>query len=129
VVKDDESFKRCNETGKFAECFYDHFLSKSPAIKQRFANTDFDVQQRLLLTSIEMMISNRPPNRDLKRHLEVIAHTHNRHNHDIPPALYDVWLESLCETVQMLDPECSDELITQWQTQLQPSINFIVEVY
>jgi len=94
-----------------------------------FDRTDFVQQQKLLQTTVQIMVEKRFGNHDLKRHLDVLSHTHNRHNYNIPPKLYDLWLESLCETVEQLDPNYSGALKEAWQKQMIEPINYIVEGY
>jgi len=42
------SYGRCLSNGDLIETFYDIFLSSDPKIKERFANTDFANQKKLL---------------------------------------------------------------------------------
>ena len=44
----EQSPRRCDSNPAFLDIFYEHFLDSSPKIKERFANTDFHRQKRLL---------------------------------------------------------------------------------
>jgi len=75
------------------------------------------------------MVNKRLDNPDLRHHIETIAKTHNRNGYDIPPSLYVLWLDALCETISELDPEYSIELEQYWRNNMQPSIDFITSAY
>jgi len=124
-----ESFARCDSSGRFASTFYDKFLAKSPEISVIFSDTNFAQQQKLLRATVKVMVNKRLDNPDLRHHIETIAKTHNRNGYDIPPSLYVLWLDALCETISELDPEYSIELEQYWRNNMQPSIDFITSAY
>ena len=59
---------------------------------------------------ISMLLFNLGSRRARAQELEQLAERHSRRQVDIPPRLYDLWLDSLCETVEQHDPEFKPEL-------------------
>lgn len=124
-----ESLKRCENTGVFAESFYKIFLEKDEQIKDLFKDTDFTKQKRILLLSVEILIENDINDHKTQMMVERISYTHDRFHHNIEPIHYDKWLDSLCETVVLLDPRCSDDIVNEWRRHLLPIIDSIVAGY
>ena len=58
-----------------------------------------------------------------------VAETHSRKQHNIRPEMYDLWLDSLCETVRRHDPKFTPELEDQWREWMREGIDFIVARY
>ena len=61
--------------------------------------------------------------------LERIGESHGRSELDIRPDLYELWLDSVCQTVKLLDPEWTQALQLAWRDQLRPGISFITSHY
>ena len=93
------SYHRCMHGVGFTNTFYRRFLAKSPMIAEKFRHTDFDHQKLMLRESLLVMImfnSNSSAGMD---ELEQLAERHSRRGVDIPPHLYELWLDALCESV------------------------------
>jgi len=132
IIKQDvqNSLARCEASGDFPKVFYEIFLEKDKAIKELFKNTDFAKQARLLLASVKVLIDYQfEDDHRTQAMLENIAYTHDRNHYNIAPEHYDLWLDSLCETVKRLDPEYSAELEERWRHHMNDPINFIVAGY
>lgn len=124
------SLKRCEASGSFPEVFYEIFLEKDEEIRELFKNTDFSKQTKLLLTSVKVLIDEQfDDDHRTQTMLENIAYTHDRNHYNISPEHYDLWLDSLCETIKRLDPEYSEELEDKWRRHMNDPINFIVAGY
>ena len=123
------SFKRCEAAGDFGESFYSIFLEKSPEIADLFANTDFKKQRKHLRASVFILVNQNVEEPKAKEILEGIGNSHNRSNLNIRPELYEIFLESLCETVKKMDPEWSEVLDSSWRQQVQPGVNLITSLY
>ena len=54
-----------------------------------------------------------------------IAARHSRNDLDIRPALYDLWLECLIDTVRGHDPQFSAELEAAWRDTLAFGIDYM----
>ena len=123
------SFIRCESTGDLGERFYTIFLKASPEVAALFEHTDFVKQRKLLRGSIYTMVTRDPLDDTARRTLKRIGETHGRSGHNVPPRLYEVWLDSLCETVKGLDPEWTEELEKQWRIRMRAGIQFITAAY
>jgi hemoglobin-like flavoprotein len=124
-----ESFDRCGESERFYDTFYDVFLAKSPEIPPLFARTDFKKQKLLLKATVTIMVRNRLDDERARRALERVAETHSRKGLNIRPDFYELWLDSLCETVQRHDRAFTPELERQWRLRMREGIDFIVARY
>ena len=52
----DQSLRRCDNDPKFLDTFYERFLASSPKVQEKFANTDFAKQKRLLRASFYLIL-------------------------------------------------------------------------
>ncbi len=113
---------------KFVERFYDLFLASSSEIAERFANTDMSRQKTMLHDSFTSLL-------DFARHkqaspqMEVLARVHGPKAHNIPPKLYELWLDSLLQTVAELDPGFNREVELAWRLTLAPGITYLQYAY
>lgn len=104
--------------------FYEIFMATSPEVAARFADTDMARQRRMLGRSLEEMM-NFSSERAATERLRRIAVRHSRRERDIPPALYDLWLDSLVATVREFDPRFNDEIELAWRVVLAPGIAYM----
>ena len=124
-----DSFKRCEAAGDFAKEFYAVFLNASPEIAPHFAATDFAKQRKLLRATVYILVTRDVDDPQAFAALERIGRSHSRSELNIRPALYDLWLDSVCSTVTRLDPDWTPELEAAWRGQLRPGINAITALY
>ena len=124
-----QSFDRCEGAGDFAEHFYGVFLGASSEIAPLFKDTDFAAQRKLLRATVYMLITRDVEEARSREALERIGKSHSREELNIRPDLYEVWLDSLCTTVEEMDPEWSDELGLEWRERMRPGIQLITSVY
>jgi hemoglobin-like flavoprotein len=112
----------------FFQAFYRIFLSSSPEAAEKFRNTDMNRQQEMLRMSMDHM-TYFSLDRQATENLRSIARVHGRTGADIPPELYDVWLEALVETVRLFDPDYDDEVDLAWRVALAPGITYMKQMY
>ncbi len=124
-----ESFERCEAAGDFAEKFYAVFLNASPKIAPHFAATDFEKQRKLLRATVYLLVTRDVDDPQAFAALERIGRSHSRSELNIRPALYDLWLDSVCSTATQLDPDWTPELEAAWREQLRPGIEAITALY
>lgn len=122
-----QSYGRCCNRDEFFVDFYDHFMSSSEAIKNRFVNTDMAAQRHLLRNGVLQLIltARGMPDRKLK----ALGESHNRSNYNIQPEWYSLWLDSLMKTVRRHDPEYTKDLEKAWKDVLTPGIDLIRGAY
>lgn len=120
-----ERVKHLEKDGKpFFAAFYDNFLSASPIVANHFATTDMHRQVKMMEKSFHgLFIFYATQNAN--DYLENIAHLHSRSKLDIDVGLYDVWLESLIQTVKEFDPQFKDEVALAWRVILAPGIMYM----
>lgn len=123
------SFERCEESGDFAQQFYDIFMNASPDIRPYFADTDFSKQYKLLRDSVYMLVSRDISDQELRNTLDRLGRAHGRDGLNIPPILYEVWLDSVCATGKIMDPRWTDHLERLWRVRLRPGIQVITAAY
>ena len=124
-----QSYFRCCEADGFFDSFYARFLGKNDEISPKFAGTDFKKQNNLLKASLYMLVLYREGEEAVEKALEQIGRTHGRDGYDIRPELYELWLDSLCETVEECDPQCTPELVEMWRTRMRGGIDYITSMY
>jgi hemoglobin-like flavoprotein len=120
------SYYRCRRDERFLDTFYDGFLSKSPAIAQMFAKTDFKLQKLVLRQSLLEMLCF---DREMSGTREEIERLGLRHKElGVTPELYAIWLDSLCEAIKKHDPSYTPELEQLWRRAMLKSIKEMLAV-
>ena len=126
----DESLKRCNANPGFLDRFYEKFLASSPAVREKFAKTDFVHQKRALRASLHtMLLAAEQEETGPERYLRDLAAQHSRGGLDIGAELYDLWLDSLLATVRECDPEFTPEIEEAWESIMSVGIRYILSHY
>ncbi len=119
------SFERCGKEKLFLDTFYELLISCSEEIREKFRDTDMRVQKETLMISLSyMMMACRDP--------EILARTaekHNIHNRDIPPHLYQVWLDCMLQAVSQTDPAYEPRIGQAWREVLRPGIDYMIGKY
>ncbi len=123
------SFERCEAAGNFAEKFYDVLLNSSPEIAPYFAQTDFQKQRQLLRASVYLMVSRDVSDPNMRAMMDRIGESHGRSRLNVLPRLYELWLDSICQTVKAMDPEWTDELDEHWRLRLRAGMQIIMAAY
>jgi len=114
----------------FISVFYDHLMQSSEAIREKFEKVDMEIQTDNLARAIVMSFLFVDQNHQTALHtMDRVRESHNRHNLDIKPELYDVWLNCLIETVAKYDPQANEELLQQWHRVMSASIDHIRNGY
>lgn len=112
----------------FIDAFYDRFLSSSDEVAKKFASTDFKRQKLMVLLSfvhvLDLYSSGQPD--DIMKDL---ARRHSRQGVDIPPRLYDSWLNALVETVERYDPQYTSDIGEAWRHVMKPGIEYMKAHY
>ena len=122
----EESLRRCGREA-FFHSFYQRLLASDPSIPLKFARTDFDNQNKLLLHGLGLLLVY--AKHDNPALLDRIAERHGRNDLDIAPSLYPLFVDSLVATVHEHDPEASAEVERAWRLTLAPGIAFMTARY
>ncbi len=123
----DLSFERCRgikARPPFFESFYYRYLNTDPRIASIFRNTDIQHQQKMLEKSFYRLLTFYATNNS-DDYMESIASSHSRQHHNIAPELYDLWLDTLLETVEQFDPLFDDTIELAWRLILSSGITYM----
>ena len=114
------SLKRCLAAPGFLESFYERFVSSSEEVREKFKNTDMRRQARVLEDSLYVVANavQGEENSLARGALPAIAARHGRQDRDIPPHLFDLWIECLVETVRSHDPQLTPAVEAAWRETL-----------
>ena len=109
---------------RFFEMFYDRFTGSSPEVASHFEGVDMKKQRRMLMASLAY-VSEFASLRTNTDYLKQLAERHSRREANVDPALYDLWLETLVETVRETDPEFTEEVGVAWSVVMSPGIAYM----
>jgi hemoglobin-like flavoprotein len=116
-----------NDGDVFIDKFYGRFTSSSPEVKEKFKNTNMENQKKMLKQSLFQMMTFYTTKRD-SDYMRDIASIHGKKGRDIPPELYELWLESLLETVKEMDPKYDREVGLAWKMILSMGITYMKDM-
>ncbi len=122
-----QSYGRCCASDGFFDSFYDHFLTTSPEIRDKFANTNMAGQKLLLRQGIlnVVLYARGMPGTKLK----ALGCSHSRKGLNIRPELYTLWFNALAATIREHDKECTAETMQAWREVVNKSVEVIVAEY
>ena len=125
-----ESFERAvsADPDAFFERFYETFTGNSPEVADRFKNVDWARQRKALMSSLAYLTEYAAIG-ESSAYLRDLAERHDRRHLDIPPRLYDLWLEALVQTVRDFDGQCDDQVIEAWKATLAPGMAYMKSKY
>ncbi|HWA16613.1 MAG TPA: globin [Gemmatimonadales bacterium] len=124
-----ESLDRCLLSPGFLKRFYELFLASSPEVRQKFQHVDMTRQRQVLHQSLKLTLMAAYGTPESTRGLQGLAETHSRQARDIPPHLYQLWLDALIKAAEEHDPQFTPDLVIAWRDMLTPAIQFIVARY
>ena len=81
-------------------------------------------QYQMLMESMTHLITfarEQEPSEEMK----AMAAIHGKARLDIPVEFYDIWLNSLIETIQELDPKFNSHVEKAWRKVLSPGIDYM----
>ena len=125
------SLKRCLAAPAFLESFYSRFTASSEEVREKFRNTDMKRQARVLEDSL-YVVANAVQGREnsiARQALPALAARHSRQDLDIPPRLYDQWIECLVETAREHDPQFAPEIESAWRETLTFGADYMRQRY
>lgn len=122
-----QSYGRCCRATDFFDTFYRIFLSSSPEIRAKFANTNMQAQKLLLRQGIMNVVLYARGLPDTK--LRALGCSHSRTAMDIRPELYLLWTDSLLKTISEHDPEADASVLAAWREVVQTGVSVILEEY
>jgi hemoglobin-like flavoprotein len=124
------SLDRCTADPRFLDLFYEIFLSSSPKVREKFADTDFAKQKATLRTSFSLML--RAARQDGAAPPDFLDHLATRHGASqlaVGSEFYDLWLDSLLAAVRASDPQWAPEVAEAWEAALGVGIRYLLARY
>ena len=112
----------------FIQAFYERFIDADPRVREKFANTDMSRQVAMLEKSLHYL-AYLFSTQEIYAYIENTARIHGREQHDIPPDLYDVWLEQLIATVAEFDPRFDRKVELAWRLSMARGIAYMKFMY
>lgn len=123
------SLDRCTQSAGFVSAFYRRFMSTCDEVREKFAETDFEQQNKMLVRSLRLVAEAMAGSPQGMLELRSRAETHDRQHLNIRPGLYDLWLSSVIETAREFDDQWSLDIEDAWKRTLKYAIDFMVRRY
>ena len=127
-----ESFTRVSKARidgqDFLQYFYSIFIKKSERVAKMFENTSMESQKLLLKKSLTELLKFYEE-KNVNQHLLNIGQIHAKDKLNVSPKMYDIWLDTLIETVQKFDPEFHPKIELAWRVTLSPGITYMKFAY
>ena len=123
----EKSFARVTEPARcdaFFDTFYRRFLAADKSIAEKFRATDLAHQKEMLRESLAEMFDFFLKH-ESNPYIVTLGRIHGIRGHDIPPELYDAWLDTLVATVLECDPGASESVALAWRIVMAPGIEFM----
>ena len=126
-----QSLTRCLAVPAFLEGFYDRFVGSSEEVREKFRGVDLKRQVRMLQDSLYVVAVavQGEEGSPARGPLPFLAARHSRHDLDIRPGLYDLWIDCIVETARVHDPQFSPEIEAAWRETLTFGANYMRERY
>ena len=124
-----QSYGRACLHPQLIDRFYEIFLASHPDIKPFFRHTDFVKQKLLLKTGVIMLLTHLEGKSAWTENLIHIARRHSKQELNIPPSLYQFWIDSLISAVKEYDNKWNPELERIWGKILRAGVDFLLEHY
>lgn len=112
-----QSLTRCLAAPAFLEGFYDRFVGSSEEVREKFRGVDLKRQVRMLQDSlyVSAVAVQGEEGSPARGALPFLAARHSRHDLDIRPELYDLWIDCLIETARAHDPQFGPDVESAWR--------------
>ena len=117
-----DSFERCSSRPGFLPRFYELFLNSSPEVKDKFKDTDFKKQIRIVKKSLYVLTMASVGIEEAQAEIERLGHIHGRDGLKVEPYLYDLWLTCLLQAVREYDIGWMPEVEKSWCKMFEPHI-------
>lgn len=123
------SLRRCQAADGFFDAFYGEFFRVCPPAERRFANTDLEVQHKLLQHGLGLLLNYASQRESDTLILDRLAERHSRADLAIEPPLYDSFLEALITTIGKFDQQYTEEIGDAWRKAVMPGVEYMKSKY
>jgi len=115
-----------NSEDDFYDVFYIKFIAASPEIGEAFKNTDM-VNQKLMLRKAVSYMVNFFVTKRARKYFVTIACLH-KEQLKIDPALYDIFIDTILETLEVFYPKYNNAVGVSWRITLAPGLEFMKHI-
>lgn len=123
-------YHRCLNHHLLAIQFYQNLFFLNPKIKDYFAKTDWEHQNKALLHGLDHLFHFlQQPQSHHRTQIIRLAQTHAKQNLNIHPHMYYYWTEALVMTFKELDPSWYDDLEYYLRESLFFPVSFMISLY
>jgi hemoglobin-like flavoprotein len=123
------SLERCQANPQFLTLFYQKFVISNSEIREKFSNTNMENQKMMLHASIYMIMLATQKNQAASAYLDKVAKRHSKTELNIRPGLYEIWLDTLLDTVSIIDPQYKNETGSAWKKVMTYGIDYMKSKY
>lgn len=127
-----DGYGRCCARAGFWDKFYEIFFKSSPAIQEKFKNTDMKKQKEILRGSLSfvLMYAKDPNAAFAKTKLTDVGKVHSRSRHNISAGEYELWTKSLLATIRHFEGDAFTPAHEKaWREVLTPAIKLMQAQY
>jgi hemoglobin-like flavoprotein len=117
-----DSFEYCLSKEGFLPRFYELFIGASPEVREKFKDTDFQRQVRIFKKSLYVLTMASVGTDEARKELVRLGQIHGREGLNIPPDMYDLWLDCLIRAVRECHTEWHPDIERSWREMLGPHI-------
>lgn len=104
--------------------FYELFIAADPDVSKVFSSTDMHRQILMLQESLLHMIEFEN-SKIASQRFQKVASYHGSEEMNIPPHLFDLWMDCLVETVREREPQFDSHIETAWRVYLASGVAFL----
>ena len=121
-----DSYERCQRNQQFFLIFYRRFWAKDERFKDIFKGVDMERQIRMLKLSISMIMLASTSDQ-AREGIRRYGKAHGPDGIGVKPADFEIWLDSLIDTVRICDPKFNDEIALAWRDCFKAGIAIMKE--
>jgi hemoglobin-like flavoprotein len=124
------SYNRAIRAKDFPMYFYEHLFFLHPELKVKFAQTDFEHQNKALMHGMDFLIGFLGKNDvNARKQLTRIAVSHSHNGLNIHPHSYYYWIEALIMTARKTDVLWTEGMEYYWREVINFPVSFIISQY
>lgn len=124
------SYLRSVANDNFARYFYENLFFLEPKIKTYFKNTEFEHQEKALVSSLKFMFGFLDKrNTHSRNQILRLARTHSLQGLNIHPHHYYYWIEAIVLTAKKCDPKWYKDMEYYWREVISFPVTFMISQY
>lgn len=117
-----DSFENCLAKERFLPRFYELLMASSQELRERFSDTDFERQTRILKRSLYILTMASVGTDEAREELIRLGKSHGQQGMGVPAYMYDLWLDCLIQTVKEFHTDWRPDIERSWREMIGPHI-------